>query len=275
MDINDCFKTEEYDGRILGGNYSMSLKKRINELLAIYCAFEKTGNPAMPYISAWQEDEMKIWYEFTSSSFIEIMKCAPSELADVFRNSVVDRIIYRHPAADIGIEKKVFSSSEITVEREKIREEGKKEGIDAVYKITRDNKKPIWLKDVANVETYKDDRICLSIGSLTVVTNEMRAEEERVERERLLVLLQMAGAVCHELSQPMQAILGYTENTLLSMENDNQAYPKIKKIQELVQSMGDITKKLMNITRYETKDYVKGVKIIDIDKSSEEQSQLR
>ncbi|MDQ1329873.1 MAG: HisKA protein [Thermodesulfobacteriota bacterium] len=269
MNKNDDFLIPEgYSGRILTGNYTVELKKRVADLLDIYHAFEKTGNPAMPYVSAWREEEMKIWYEFAGSRFVGLMDCKVGELADVLRESVKDRIIYRHPDTDASIEKKVYSSSELMAERKTLREEGRKEGIDAVYKISRNKTKSIWLKDVATVETFKKDRISLSLGCLTVVTKEMKAEEERLERERLQVILEMAGAVCHELNQPMQAISGYSENLALNVKKDDPLYSKLKKIMELAQAMGDITGKLMKITRYETKDYVRGIKIIDIDKSS-------
>ena len=96
----------------------------------------------------------------------------------------------------------------------------------------------------------------------------MRAEEERLEKERLQVLLEMAGAVCHELNQPMQNIFGYSESLLINLSEDNPLFVKCKKIIELIKGMGAITKKLMKITKYETKDYIQGIKIIDIDKSS-------
>lgn len=269
MNPNDeIFKPEEYSGRILSGDFSSVLRNRIISLIRIYAAFEKTGNPSMPYISAWREDEMKIWYEFASRRFVALMDCNIEELADVFRESVRDRIIYRHPREELSIEKKVFSSGELSSERKKLREEGRKEGIDAVYKISRNKSKSIWLKDVATVETYEQDGISLSLGYLTVVTKEMKAEEERLERERLQVLLEMAGAVCHELNQPMQAISGFSESLTQNIKTDDPLRPKLKKIMELARTMGDITGKLMKITRYETKDYVRGVKIIDIDKSS-------
>lgn len=265
---SDSLAPEEYSGRILTGCYSDKLKMRVADLLNIYRAFEKSGNPAMPYISAWQEEEMKIWYEFAGRRFVDLMDCRISELADILRESVKDRIIYRLPGTDASIEKKVFSSSELVAERDKLREEGRKEGIDAVYKINRNKAESIWLKDVATVETYEQDGISLSLGYLTVVTKEMKAEEERLERERLQVLLEMAGAVCHELNQPMQAISGFSESLTQNIKTDDPLYPKLKKIMELARTMGDITGKLMKITRYETKDYVRGVKIIDIDKSS-------
>lgn len=78
----------------------------------------------------------------------------------------------------------------------------------------------------------------------------------------------MAGAVCHELNQPLQAISGYAETLLLNLQTYDPGYSKVEKIIGLAKKMGDITNKLMKITRYETKDYVKGVKIIDIDKST-------
>jgi hypothetical protein len=46
---------------------------------------------------------------------------------------------------------------------------------------------------------------------------------------------------------------------------NNENYKKIK---EQFKRIKDITNKLENITTYETKDYIQGTKIIDIDKAS-------
>jgi hypothetical protein len=53
----------------------------------------------------------------------------------------------------------------------------------------------------------------------------------------------------------------------MNTPEDNPQYPNIRNIQEQVERMGKITRKLMNITRYKTRDYLQG-KIIDLDKSS-------
>ena len=58
----------------------------------------------------------------------------------------------------------------------------------------------------------------------------------------------------------------------MKLAKDDQRYAKIKKIIELTMRMGDITGKLRGITKYETKDYVQGVKIVDIDKASKKKS---
>ena len=92
-------------------------------------------------------------------------------------------------------------------------------------------------------------------------------QEVVVEKEKLQGVLEMAGAVCHELNQPIQVITGYSELLLLDVSKDNPFYKKIKKINKQIAKMGTITKKLANVTKYKTKDYL-NTKIIDIDEAS-------
>ncbi len=93
------------------------------------------------------------------------------------------------------------------------------------------------------------------------------AEQERIKREKLQGVFEMAGAVCHELNQPMQAVLGYSELLMINMEEDDPRYDSLKKVKQQVDRMGKITRKLMGITKYETKEYLHS-KIIDIDRAS-------
>ena len=86
-------------------------------------------------------------------------------------------------------------------------------------------------------------------------------------REKLQCIIEMSGAVCHELNQPLQSISTYSELLMMDIDKENPSYEQIKKIKGQVDRMGEITKKLMNITKYETKGYPMG-QIIDIDKAS-------
>jgi signal transduction histidine kinase len=270
-DTFDQFMDNEYCGRILKGNYGADLKRRVSEYISCYRAFEKAGNPAIPYISAWEEAGKEIWYEFVSRRFTALFQCEPSEVAASFQSSVLDRRIYKYPDTDRDIEKEVMSRSELDSARKMIREDVKRAGtIDAVYKVSVEKNRILWLKDQTTVEAYGKEGIYLSRGCLTLVTKEMRAEEERVNRERLQALLETAGAVCHELNQPMQSILSNCETTLMETEADDPIGRKLKKIMDQTKRMADITRKLKRITKYETKDYLKGVRIVDIDKSSQE-----
>jgi len=265
----DQYIGRQYFGRILHGRYTAGLKKRVKDYIAGTLAFEHTGNPAIPYIAAWEENSRNIWYEFAGRRFLKLMNCEGPELAAVLRNSIIDQRIYKYEKLDAAIQKKIFDRRELSGTRQAFREKGKILGVvDAVYKISLEKNQDIWLKDLAKIETCTADHINLSLGCLTLVTKEMRAEEERLKREQLQVSLQMAGAVCHELNQPLQAISGYAEILLMNLPRYEAVYPKVEKIIGLAKKMGAITNKLMKITRYETKDYVKGVKIIDIEKSS-------
>ena len=260
-----------YCGLILPGNYSSDLKETVSDYIQTFNKFEETGNPAIPYISAWEEkNEKAIWYEFVSNRFLSLLGCSPSQAPVVFRDSVVDRIIYKTSEPDADIQKDIFSHHELDYARVKLREDSKKMGnIDAVYKIYLEDSGFTWLKDIATVQSFDEDEVCISIGSLTIVTKEMKAEEERLKRERLQVTLEMAGAVCHELNQPMQTISGYTESLLRDFSKTDRSHDRIEKVMEEIIRMGTITKKLMRITKYETKNYLQGIKIVDIDKSSD------
>ena len=95
-----------------------------------------------------------------------------------------------------------------------------------------------------------------------------KVENERIQKEKLQGIIEMAGAVCHELNQPMQVASITAELLLADVKEDNPVYKDLKTIKKQTDRMGVITRKLMRITKYETKDYLKG-KIIDIDKAVE------
>jgi len=92
--------------------------------------------------------------------------------------------------------------------------------------------------------------------------------EERLQRERLEGVIEMAGAACHELNQPLQTLFGYSELLLRSLPEKSPLFGKIEEIRKSIDQLGIITHKIMHITRYETKEYIEGTKIIDIDKAS-------
>jgi PAS domain S-box-containing protein len=98
------------------------------------------------------------------------------------------------------------------------------------------------------------------------ITENLKAEEDRVQKERMEGVLELAGAVCHELNQPMTVVSVNTE--IITPDLDKKAITdKIETIKKEIRKMGRITRKLMHITRYETREYLNGRKILDIDKS--------
>ncbi len=113
---------------------------------------------------------------------------------------------------------------------------------------------------------YKGD--IYRIAAVRNVTERKRAEKEQLQRERLQGVLEMAGATCHELNQPIQVISGYSELLSMGMSEHDPLYKNIGKIKGEIMRISKIIRKLMGITRYETCSYPGGKKIIDIDKAS-------
>ena len=100
------------------------------------------------------------------------------------------------------------------------------------------------------------------------LTELKKAEKEKIQKEKLEGVLEMAGAVCHEINQPLQVMLGQTELLKIEAEKDMPISENLDTIAFQITKMGAITRKLMNITKYETKKYLSGT-IIDIEKASQ------
>ncbi len=81
-------------------------------------------------------------------------------------------------------------------------------------------------------------------------------------------VLQTAGGICHELNQPLQIISGAIHLLTIELEENSPLSNHAEKINTQVERIGKITNKLMKITRFETKDYIEGSQIIDLDKAS-------
>jgi len=99
------------------------------------------------------------------------------------------------------------------------------------------------------------------------ITERKAGESARQESERLRGVLETAGAVGHELNQPLQSVMGQCELMFLDMKTASPMYSRMASIRDQIYKMGEITRKLMSITRYRTKRYDKN-DILDIDEAS-------
>ncbi|RPJ78988.1 MAG: PAS domain S-box protein [Deltaproteobacteria bacterium] len=100
------------------------------------------------------------------------------------------------------------------------------------------------------------------------ITESIRIEHETREKEKLKGIIELAGAVCHEFSQPIHIISGFLD--LIQMSPDaHHLYQKLNKIKEQIERMTGLTHRLNNITRYDTKAYGLNETIVDLQKSSE------
>lgn len=93
-------------------------------------------------------------------------------------------------------------------------------------------------------------------------------EESLKEKDKLQGVLEMAGAVSHEINQPLQIISTYVDLLIHPDNKNNNVEKMLQKIVVQIERIGQISKKLSRITKYKTRHYLNGVKIIDIDKST-------
>jgi len=107
------------------------------------------------------------------------------------------------------------------------------------------------------------------------ITEQMQIEKEVREKEKLQGVIELAGTVCHELSQPMQIISGISDLVLMNISKNDDLHKKLSKIKEQVERMAELTMKLRDITRYETKTYSGETKIIDLDQSADRRNAKR
>ena len=111
------------------------------------------------------------------------------------------------------------------------------------------------------------NRIVL-LSRIKSVLSIQKLNKIRLDKEKLIGILEMAGAVCHELNQPLQSISLIFEIIMEDLSTNNEMCKRVDEISQEIERMRIIMKKLMHITKYETREYIRGQKIIDIDKAS-------
>ncbi|RPH48657.1 MAG: response regulator [Desulfobacteraceae bacterium] len=151
----------------------------------------------------------------------------------------------------------------------KLREQERKEPLYLILLTARGESEDI----VKGLEAGADDYIAkpydnaelqarINVGRrIIMLQNEMR------EREKFQGVLEMAGAVCHELNQPLQVVSGYSEMLLMGLKTGDPNYEKLETIKTGIDRIGELTHKIMKIARYQSKPYLKS-KIIDIEQAS-------
>jgi len=116
-----------------------------------------------------------------------------------------------------------------------------------------------------------------SVGIFTDLRDRLRmearlseAQEELRAREKQALIAELAGAAAHELNQPLTSVLGYAELIRRRVDEASAVQHAATVIQKEAERMAEIVRKIGKITRYETKTYVGAAKILDLDRSSEE-----
>ena len=114
----------------------------------------------------------------------------------------------------------------------------------------------------AEVIDYGDEK-CL-IAATRDITDRVRAQKEQLGREKLEGVLEIAGATCHEINQPLQYMY-LVLNEAMKEDPDNKNLMEIKKQCDRIK---EITHRMESITVCESTEYVGGQKMVDIYQSA-------
>ncbi len=127
---------------------------------------------------------------------------------------------------------------------------------------------PYILQGKVNVflELHRQSAALKAANENLKLANQKILEQQKsvIEKERLKVLLQMAGATAHELNQPLMALLGYLELMALTegdRDNENRFLSKIKQAGERI---AEIVRKIQTIRHDEIIPYVGQASIVNI-----------
>ena len=125
-----------------------------------------------------------------------------------------------------------------------------------------------------------NDKPIGSVGIFTDVRDKLRmearlstAQEELREHEKSLALAELAGTTAHELNQPLTGVIGYADLIMRQLTPDSPLYGAAEVILAESQRMAGIVRKIGKITRYETRSYLGGTKILDLDKAAPESAE--
>ena len=100
------------------------------------------------------------------------------------------------------------------------------------------------------------------------ISRRKQMEAERLEKEKLLSIIEMTGAISHELNNPLQVALTCAEKLALRSEDAQRNSVLIDLLKSHIEKMSLAINKFQNITQSVTKNYVQGKSIIDIDASA-------
>jgi PAS domain S-box-containing protein len=103
------------------------------------------------------------------------------------------------------------------------------------------------------------------------ITLRRRLELELREREKLSGILELAGAASHEINQPLTVIIKGLEQLIKRLQKSGAEDELAQMILDNARRLAEISKKLGQITRFASKDYVAGKRILDLDEASKEE----
>lgn len=109
------------------------------------------------------------------------------------------------------------------------------------------------------------------VGIIVTMSSISRRLHAQAKFNKFEGVLEMAGTAAHELNQPLQIISGYAELiTMLDCSDHDTIREMLGEIRNNVIRLSTITRKLNNITRYETIELSDSGRIVDLNRAADD-----
>ncbi len=122
---------------------------------------------------------------------------------------------------------------------------------------------PHWYERTASPMLDERGEIEYVIEVIRDITAKRQLEQEHLERVKLQGVVELAGAVAHEINSPLFAALG----TAQLLEDELESGELAKDVQTIVRNLkniGELTRKMTAMTGFESRDYVGKTKIVEL-----------
>jgi PAS domain S-box-containing protein len=105
------------------------------------------------------------------------------------------------------------------------------------------------------------------------VTERKYLEFQLREKDKLNGILEIAGGASHEINQPLTVIISGLEQLVKRLEPADPELELAQMILDHANRLREVSEKLAHITRYASKEYVAGKRIVDLDQASGTESE--
>ncbi len=120
-----------------------------------------------------------------------------------------------------------------------------------------------WLERTATPMLNDEGRVQYVVEIIRDITTQRKLEQERMERVKLQGVVEMAGAVAHEINSPLFAALG-TAQLLEEDVKDTELSRDLATIVRNLKAISELTKKMTSMTGFKSRNYIGDTRIVDM-----------
>lgn len=111
------------------------------------------------------------------------------------------------------------------------------------------------------LETHFIDKLA---RKLSVSLEAALAHEQNRLMERREAVMEMAGAACHELAQPLTSLIIKMETMLRELPPSDPLRGQMEDLRDEMERVGQMVQSISEVKEYVTRPYAQGMKIIDL-----------